>query len=380
MFHRKQRQDKQYYSDEEPESVNGKKTPAEEIIKIEAMKQKFADSTDIIFNEVIIDDNRKLNVVFVDGLVSSETIDNFVLKPLIQEAVLKDARTEKDLIDLIMLGTVYHCQRKLRDTLTDCCHDMLIGSLVLVFENSEKAVTFETKGFEKRALSEPTNENVLKGSKEAFVEVLRVNTALIRRRIPSSDLIIFQMQMGQRTKTAVSVIYMDGIANKSIVDEVKKRLDSVDIDGIVSLGIIESCLRTNKYSLFPQALYTERTDKFCANVLEGRIGIIADGFPLAIIVPLDINSFLQAPEDYAQNYFYSSMYRLMRYVSTLVSLILPALYVSITMLNQEMIPTKLAIAIIQSKEGVPFPSYIEVLLMLGAFEVLLEAGMRLPKS
>ncbi len=380
MFWKKQRYDNQNYSEEEAEPVNGRKTPPEEIIKIEAMKQKFSESTDVIFNEVIIDDNRKLKVVFVDGMINSEVIDNFVLKPLIQETILKEAKTEKDIIDLIMLGTVYHCQRKLRDTLTDCCHDLLIGSLVLIFEDSEKAVTFETKGFERRAVSEPTNENVLKGSKESFVEVLRINTALIRRRIPSSDLIIYQLQIGRRTQTAVSVIYFDGIANKCIVDETKKRLSSIDIDGISSLGIIEACLRSNKYSLFPQALYTERTDKFCGNVLEGRIGIMADGFPLAIIVPVDINSFLQAPEDYAQNYFYSSMYRLMRYVSTLVSLILPAFYVSITTFHPEMIPTKLAMAIIASKEGVPFPSYIEVILMLGAFEVLLEAGMRLPKS
>ncbi|PKM72171.1 MAG: spore germination protein [Firmicutes bacterium HGW-Firmicutes-16] len=380
MFGKTQRRKRENNSDENPMPSSEPKIAPEEIVKIESIKQKFLDSTDIIFNEVIIDENRKLNVVFVDGMVNSEIIDNFVLKPLIQETILKEAKTEKDIIDLIMLGTVYHCQRKLRDKLTDCYHDLLIGSLVLIFENSEKAVTFETKGFERRAVSEPTNENVLKGSKESFVEVLRINTALIRRRIPSSDLIISQLQMGRRTDTAVSVIYLEGIANKSIVEETKKRLNSVDIDGISSLGIIEACLRGRKYSLFPQALYTERTDKFCGNVLEGRIGIIADGFPLAIIVPVDINSFLQAPEDYAQNYFYSSMYRMMRYISALVSLVLPAFYVSITTFHPEMIPTKLAMAIIASKEGVPFPSYIEVLLMLGAFEVLLEAGMRLPKS
>ncbi len=313
MFGKTQRRKSKNDLDDNTEPSNEAKISPEEIVKIESIKQKFADSTDVIFNEVIIDENRKFNVVFVDGMVNSEVIDNFVLKPLIQETILKEAKTEKDIIDLIMLGTVYHCQRKLRDKLTDCYHDMLIGSLVLVFENSEKAVTFETKGFERRAVSEPTNENVLKGSKESFVEVLRINTALIRRRIPSSDLIINQLEIGRRTKTAVSVIYMDGIANKSVVDETKRRLSSIDIDGIASLGIIETCLRDKKYSLFPQALYTERTDKFCGNVLEGRIGIIADGFPLAIIVPVDINSFLQAPEDYAQNYFYSSMYRMMRF-------------------------------------------------------------------
>lgn len=349
-------------------------------IKTEVLKQKLSTSNDIVFNEVIIDETRKFTVVFVDGMINSQMVDNFVLKPLIQESNLKETTNDKELIDLIMLGTVYHCQRKLRDKLSDCYSDLLSGSVVLVFDESKEAVTFEIKGFEKRGLSEPTNENVLKGAKESFIEVLRINTALIRRRIPSNDLVVSQMKIGQRTNTAVSVIYFDGIANTSIVDEVKRRLGKINIDGIVSPGVIESYLIDNKRSLFPEVLYTERTDKFCANIMEGRVGIIVDGFPLAMIEPVDINSFLQAPEDYSQNFIYSSLYRIMRYLCALASLILPAFYVAVTTFHHEMIPPTLAGALIQTKEGIPFDSYFEVLMMLIAFEVLLEAGMRLPKS
>lgn len=378
MF-RKSNSKKQNNSDEETSSPNSQQKPDGEI-KTEILKQKLSESPDIVFNEVILDENRKFTVVFVDGMTNSQMIDNFVLKPLIQESDLKETKNDKDLIDLIMLGTVYHCQRKLVDKLTDCYSDLLSGSVVLVFDDLKKAVTFEIKGFEKRGLSEPTNENVLKGAKESFIEVLRTNTALIRRRIPSSDLIINQMKIGKRTDTAVSVIYFDGIANRSIVDEVKRRLEKINIDGIVSPGVIESFLIDSKHSLFPEVLYTERTDKFCANIMEGRVGIIVDGFPLAMIDPVDINSFLQAPEDYSQNFIYSSLYRIMRYLCALSSMILPAFYVSVTTFHQEMIPTALAGALIQTKEGIPFDSYLEVLMMLVAFEVLLEAGMRLPKS
>ena len=380
MFGKAKRQNSRANSDNDAEPENNQKIAPEEIIKTETMKQKFSESKDVIFTEFIIDDDKKINVAFVDGMINSEIVDNFILKPLVQGADFKASKTEKEIIDLIMIGTVYHCQRKLRDTLTDCYHDLLSGSVLLIFDNSEQAVTFETKGFEKRGVSEPSNENVLKGSKEAFVEVLRINTALIRRRIPSDDLIISQQIAGQRTHTAIAAVYIKGIANQSIVDEIKKRLGKINVDGIVSLGLVESYLKDSKYSLFPQVLYTERADKFCANILEGRVGILIDGFPIALIQPVDINTFLQAPEDYAQNYFYSALYRAMRYIATLVSLILPAFYVSVTTFHQEMIPTKLAAAIIQSKEGVPFPSYLEVLLMLAAFEVLMEAGMRLPKS
>lgn len=350
-------------------------------IENEAFKKLLSDSPDVIFDNICVNNKyQNVTVVFIDGMVDSKMVDDDVLKPLMQEDALGESRNEKELIDLIMLGSVYHCQRKLRDKFDDCIKDLLSGSVVLVFNESKMAVTFEIKGFEKRTITEPTNESVLKGSKESFIEVLRVNTALVRRKLQTPDLKINQLIVGKRTNTTISVVYIGGIANPQIVDEVKKRLQEINIDGIVTAAQIESMIKDNKWSLFPEFIYTERVDKFCGNILEGRVGVIIDGLPMAYILPVDITSFFQAPEDYSLNYIASSFFRLLRFLSTFVSLIVPAAYVSITTFHQEMIPTELVLSIIKNKQGVPFPTFIEVVLMLIAFEVLLEAGLRLPKS
>ena len=172
------------------------------------LKQMLSDNQDIIFNHININNRKDMDftVIFVDGMIDFRLVDDDVLKPLIQEDVLGNAKNESELIDMIMRGTVYHCQRKLRDNLDDCVGDLLRGSVALVFDQSGMAVTFELKGFEKRGITEPTNENVLKGSKESFIEVLRVNTSLVRRRIQSNDLKIHQLILGKRTKTICNVI------------------------------------------------------------------------------------------------------------------------------------------------------------------------------
>jgi spore germination protein KA len=351
-------------------------------INSEFFRQILSDNGDIVISEVALNSNkdRICTVIFINGLVNQTLVDLAVLKPLIQEDILEKPRNENDVIDYIMLGTAYHCQRRMREKFNDCLADLFSGSAVLVFDEIQKAVTFDLKGFERRNITEPTNENVIKGSKESFIEVLRVNTSLIRRRIQTSKLKINQMTVGKRTNTTLAIVYMDDVANHLIVQEVKNRLDAIDIDGITTAGEIEAFIIDNKWTFFPQVIYTERSDKFCANILEGRVGILIDGLPIAYILPVDFNAFFQAPEDYALHYIQSSFFRLMRCVNSFASMILPALYVSVTTFHQEMIPTDLAISIIQSKEGVPFPTFIEVVLMLLAFEVLLEAGLRLPKS
>lgn len=356
--------------------------PENQEITSEKLKQALCDCPDIIFSDIAVNTLKKLRltVVFVDGMVNQQMIDDYILKPLVQEDVFRDAKSHQAVIDLIIHGTVYHNQRRLRDTLDDCINDLLTGSIALIFDETKEAVTFELKGFEKRSITEPTNENVLKGSKEAFVEVLRVNTALVRRRLPTKDLKFLRLELGSRSKTLVNIVYLNGVTNMNTVSEVKRRLENSKYDGIVSAGQIEGFLLDNAASFFPQVLYTERTDKFCANIMEGRVGIMIDGMPLVYIVPVDINSFLQAPEDYALSYLTSSMFRFLRHVSAFAALILPAIYVGMTTFHQDMLPSELIISIVTSKQGVPFPTFIEVLIMLFAFEVLLEAGLRLPRA
>ncbi len=346
------------------------------------IRSVLSDSDDIIYQQHYINSRRDLpvTVVFVDGLVNTKIVDDDVLKPLTQERILEGAGDAGSIIRLIEHGTIYHASRKLRTTLGDTLDDILYGAVALVFDSEKKAVTFDIKDYEKRSISEPTNESALKGSKESFIEVLRVNTSLVRRKIHTPYLRIKETLVGRQSRTPVAVIYIEDLTNKKIVEEVLERLNSTDIDGVITAGSIEENIIDNKHTLFPLVAFTERTDKFCHNIIEGRVGLFIDGLPTAYIIPATLNMFYQAPEDYAQNYIVSSFLRCLRFANSMITLLLPAFYISITTFHQEMIPTVLAISIIRSKEEVPFPTSTSILFMLMSFEVLIEAGFRLPKT
>ncbi|AKL96009.1 spore germination protein KA [Clostridium aceticum] len=337
---------------------------------------------DVIFRDIYINGNHTLpvTVVFVDGLVDLDQMSNYIFKPLILDPRLGLISNLKDTVQLIEDEIIYFPMKERRLKIEDVVQDILNGSTAIVFDEEKIAITYYTQGFEKRGIEEPTGENVIKGSKDAFVETLRTNTATIRRKIKSEKLVIEETIVGRQSMTDIAIVYISELTNKTIVDEVKKRLDRIDIDGIITTTYVEENIIDNHYSVFPQVLTTERPDKFCSNVLQGRVGLIIDGLPAVYIIPATFVQFLQAPEDYAQNYLISSIIRLLRYVLVLVTLVLPSFYISVTTFHHEMIPTELALSIVGSKEGVPFPTFVEVILMLIAFEILVEAGLRLPKT
>jgi len=346
------------------------------------IKKVLSDSSDIMYQVYYINSQRNLPVtlVFVDGLVDTKIVNDDVLKPLIQGKVFEGVNNYKEIIDLIDHGIISHASKKIQNRLEDTLADILSGSVALVFDNEKKAVTFDTKGFEKRAITEPTTESALKGAKDSFIEVLRVNTALIRRKISTPYLRIKEIIVGEKTRTSVAVIYIENLTNKKLVEEVMDRLEKINIDGATTAGSIEENIIDNKRTIFPLVLNTERTDKFCHNILEGRVGLIIDGLPTAYIIPATIDMFYQTPEDYAQNYIISSFLRALRYANSLITLLLPGFYIAVTTFHQEMIPTILAITIIRSKAEVPFPTSTSIFFMLLAFEVLIEAGFRLPRT
>jgi spore germination protein KA len=346
----------------------------------EQIRAKLRDADDIVYTELMLRCGVPVLVVFCDGMTNSKIANDDVLKPIAELPELRDVRTEAELVDRIMDGAVYHCQRKLYETADEIIADVLFGGVALVFDRTATAVVFDSKGFETRSVGEPTSEHSIKGAKEGFVESLRTNTAIVRRRLQTPDLKLKQYKIGRRTATTVGVMYIDGVANSDTVAAIAAKLESPDIDGLASASQFETILYGRINTMFPQALYTERPDRLVGNLLEGRIGIIIDGFPFCYITPVDFNSFLQASDDYSQGPIANSAYRALRYICTVLSLVLPAFYVAITTFHPEMLPTKLAISIIQSKQGVPFPTFIEVLMMLLAFEVLLEAGLHLPAT
>ena len=341
-----------------------------------------AENSDLVLRHIRIRNNPLLEVtlVYVDGLVVQDTISDLIIKPLMQQEQFDSCKNQQEVVNLIAAGNVYYAAIKRREKIGELLNDILTGSVALIFDSLNLAVTFEAKGFEKRSISEPTGENVIKGAKDSFVETIRVNTATCRRKIKSPNLVIEETIVGKQSLTPVAIVYMKNIINKELVKEVKQRLDNINIDRSITSGYIEEFIIDNKNSTFPQVLSTERPDKFCTNILDGRVGIIIDGTPIAFIVPATLIMFTQAPEDYAQQYIISSIIRYMRYTAMFVTLLLPGFYVCITTFHLEMIPTELAISIAASREGVPFPMAIEVFIMLAAFELLVEAGLRLPKT
>lgn len=348
----------------------------------ENLKKVLGKSNDIVFSEIYINAKKDITatLLFVDGLIDREAVNNDILKPLEQEARLSKAGNTKDIIELILHGVVYCHIKKIRNNIEDIIGDVLTGNSALIFDKEKLAVTFDTHAYEKRSITEPTNESVIKGAKDSFVENLRTNTATVRNKIRTKNLIIEETIIGRQTLTPVALVYINNITNMDLVNEVRKRLSGIDIDGITTVGFVEEYIIDKRYSAFPQTISTERPEKFCANIIEGRVGIIIGGYPVTYIIPVTLAQFMQASEDYSQNYINGSVIRFLRYFLLLVTLLLPAVYIVLVQYNQGMLPSELVISIAATEEGVPFPSFLQVFFMVLAFEALQEAGIRLPKT
>lgn len=345
------------------------------------IKKILGDSNDITVKEVFTWNNKvKIVAIGIDGLVDSEVIDNYVLRPLTVGRPFENIESEKEAYQLAREGFLYHFSQDEVKDLNDAINKILQGVTVVVFDNVKKAIAFDAKNIPQRGIQEPENESVLNGAKDAFVESLRTNTALIRKKLKSQFLRLESFTVGKESQTPVNIVYLNDVADKGILEELRRRIKNIDVNSLISTKTFETGISDNKYSIFPQVQYTERVDKFCSNLTDGKIGILIDGLPVAYIVPGILAMFFQAPEDYSENYILASFVRILRYICFGLSMMLPGFYIAITTFHSEMIPTKLLISIIQSKEGVPFAIAFEIIGLLIAFELLIEASLRLPKS
>jgi len=255
---------------------------------------------------------------------------------------------------------------------------VLSGDTVLFIDGVAKAILISTKGFPNRGVQAAETEVVIQGSKEAFTEGFRFNTALIRRRIRDTNLKIKQMKIGRCSKTDVALVYMDNIVRKDILKEAESRLNNIDIDAILDSGYIEQLIEDNWLSPFPQNQVTERPDKAAAAILEGRIVIVVDNSPFVLIIPATLNCYYQATEDYAQRWQIASLIRILRFIAGAIAACLPGLYIAVAVYHPSMLPTLLIFKMAGARQMVPFPAVVEILLMELTFELLREAGIRLP--
>ena len=258
--------------------------------------------------------------------------------------------------------------------------DLVAGWCVLLFPGESTVLSCFVGTEEKRSVSAPDNETVLKGAKDAFVESVRTNTSIVRRHLKAPELRIQEQIVGRQSATLVDILYIEGITNPHLVEQVAAQLRDIDIDGVFSTGAIEEYIVPAAHTPFPLIQYTERSDRFCAGLTQGRVGILIDGIPLGYLAPAVLGNFLQAPQDKSSNWLLATALTVLRYFCMLTTLLLPALYIAMVTFHQEMIPTRLALSIIAAKQNVPFRSAFEVIVLLIAFEILQEAGLRLPQS
>ena len=316
-----------------------------------------------------------LYIYAIDGLTAGGDISEFVIKPLMQDTL---GGTLEEIYDRALHRTVYNSVAKPCKDLNTVLLMLLNGFSVVLF--GEKAIAFENKTSEKRAPSAPEVENTVKGPKDAFTETSRTNTSLLRRHLRSPALHFYETTVGQRSRTNVSVAYLEGLTDPSLVQRMKQRLSEIDIDGLVTPTAVEEYITGSRPSAFPLIHYTERTDRFAQALLEGHIGLLVDGLPLGYILPVDLGFLLTSAEDRGTNFLSASVLRALRYLALLLSLFLPALYVAMVAFHPAMLPTPLLESIIEAKQAVPFPTIFEVLGLLIAFELLQEASVSLPQS
>lgn len=308
-------------------------------------------------------------IFFIEGMVDSNALSRFIIEPL---------KNTEDIQKSLESGEISFCDAEKAAAEADVIAGILRGKAALVIAGA--GYLFDVRKVEKRSVEQPSEENAVKASKDSFVEELKVNTTLLRKKIVSEHLMIEQSEAGRQSHTTLAVVYMKNIANDQLVEEVKEKLKQLDVDGVITPGIVEQCMTENLASFFPQAVLSERPDKVCSSLLKGRVAVLVDGIPLGYILPATLNQFMSTPEDYSRNFVFASMVRLLRYFLLGMEVLLPGIYIALTTFHYEMLPSKLALSIAQAKMGVPFPVIFEVLAMLALFEVLIEAGMHMPQS
>ncbi|MGO5073636.1 spore germination protein [Clostridium sporogenes] len=336
------------------------------------IKELLEGSSDMVFREFLIG-NIKAFIVYIDGMADKNLLNDYVLESLMLEAHKLNS------IDNIKNKILTVTDLSEQEKLSKAIDLVLSGETLLLIDGIDKAYVIATRLWPVRGVGEPQSETAIKGSRDGFTETIRFNTALVRRRIRDTRLKIEPKKLGVRSKTDVTIMYIEDIVNRDVLNNLYDRLEKIKIDAIFGTGYVEHFIEDNKWSLFPTTKSTERPDVVASALYEGRVAILVDNSPFAIIVPTTLPSLFQSPDDYYQRWMHSSIIRIIRLFSMIISMILPAMYVAVTSYHSAIIPTKLAYFIAASREGVPFPAYMEAIIMELSLALLMESIVRLPK-
>ena len=347
-----------------------------ELITARAVRALFGGTCDLVERPVTAG-GQALTLFFIDGLTSGGDIADFVLRPLAENVapgpMASILRQAKD-------GAVYSAVAESVRTAAQAADKLVNGFCVLVLPGMPEAVCYEVKTGEKRSPAPPESENTIKGAKDAFTETVRTNTSLVRRHLRAPELRFEPFTVGERTRTNVTLCYLAGRTDPALAERMRQRLRSLHPEGLLSPAAVEELVTGSRRTAFPMLRVTERTDSFCQGLLAGQLGLIADGLPEGFLAPVSLGALMDSPEDRAVDYISASCLRVLRYTALFAGLLLPGLYAAMAVFHQQMLPTRLLLAIIESKKDVPLPTLLEVLGLLAAFELLQEAGLHLPQA
>ena len=338
--------------------------------------QKQFTQTDDFIRRVLRCGEDTLYAYAVDGLVSGGDMSEYILKPISENL---RGGSMRELYDAALHGAVYNSVAVPCEDLQTVFKKLVNGFCVILFPDVG-AIAFEIKTGVNRGPDAPEVENTVKGPKDAFVENIRINTSLLRRHLRTPDLRIYGTTVGQRSLTNVAVVWIEGLTNPELVQRMKDRLDTIDIDGLLSPSAVEEYVTGSRRTAFPLIQYTERPDRFCQGLLDGRVGLMVDGLPLAYLAPTNLGYLMESMEDRSRDYISASCIRVLRYGALLLNLLLPALYIALIEFHPQWVPEKLLNIIMTSKQEVPFSTAAEALGLLIAFELLQESGIHLPQA
>ncbi len=342
-------------------------------------REIFKNDISIRFRRLTVRTNIKSEcmLIYFDGMVDSEQLNDAVIEPLLQSRSENASNSIAEYIETQVL-----CVRDVRQEslVQKILEGLLYGEAVLLINDSKNALRIDIKGFKTRGIKEPDTERLLSGPHEGFEETAMLNLAMLRRKLQTPDLNIEMLRVGRRSGTMVFICYLGTLADKQRVKELRKRIEKIDMDGILDTNYIAEEIKDNRYSLFKTVGRTERPDVAAARLLEGRIAVIADGTPVVLTLPYLFSENFQSDEDYYRNFYISSVGRFLRYLSFFIAIMLPGLFIALVNHHHALLPTSLAIAIEKLRGGVPFLPITECIIMLLVFEILKETGLRMPQS
>ncbi|WP_040340831.1 spore germination protein [Bacillus smithii] len=388
FFHKgKKNKQKKQVSKKQEQLGQSKNVPKGDIEKslatnIDVIKETTGNSSDIIVRVIKMGREADITaaIIYTEGLVDDLTVKDFLIESAMKDTNEQNLENPNLALQVLKEKILPIGEVKELDCWEDLFTNLMTGQTIILVDGVSKALTANTRGGEKRQISESVTEISIRGPKDSFTETIRTNSALIRKRIKNPNLWLESMKIGKVTQTDVAIMYIKGIVNEKVVEEVRIRLKRINIDSILETGYIEQLIEDKTFTPFPTLFHTERPDVAAANLLEGRVAILVDGTPHVLLAPAVFIQFFQAVDDYYGRFDLSSALRFLRVLIFFISLVGPAIYIAATTFHQEMIPTPLVIALAAQRESVPFPAFVEAMIMEVTFEIIREAGVRLPRA